>query len=121
MCNGLLCRVIFFESALINMFSFQQYNGPLAVGCLGDKQTVWLDMLFRWLLVLFIPLSASLASLLSIAVGFILTKGTSTRIKQLGKLFAFGVMGILKTSYIVTTFFFRGAYAKWFFVDDVPE
>merc|ERR1711881_296243 len=80
----------FFQSALINMFSFQQYNGPMAVGCLGDRQTIVLDMAFRWSLAFWIPVCAILASIFSLFVAFVFVRVPSARVRQLGKMFGFG-------------------------------
>lgn len=104
----------FFQSALINMFSFQQYNGPMAVGCLGDRQTLVLDMAFRWSLAFWIPICACLASLFSLLVALFFTKLPSARLRQLGKMFGFGVMGTIKVSYVMTTFFFAALMQNGF-------
>jgi len=110
----------FFDSPYLGLFTFGNYNGPMAVGCLDERQTIQLDMAFRYCIALFIAVASMLAMFLSQAVGMVCKLIPVERVKQFGRLFSFGLLGAVKTFYVITTFFFHCVNAKWVYADDVP-
>jgi len=106
----------FFDSAVLGLFSFGNYNGPLAVGCLGSRQTVQLDMAFRWSLAPFIAIASLFGMFFSQVVSMICKLIPHERVKQFGRLFGFGFLGAIKTFYVITTFFFTALMQSGFMV-----
>jgi len=104
----------FFDSAVLSLFSFGDYNGPMAVGCLGERQTIRLDMAFRYCLAFFIPFASLMAMFFSQVVGMVCKLVPHERIKQFGRLFSFGLLGATKTFYVITTFFFTALMQSGF-------